>query len=58
MGERAHQELFVFFVKTIYKMLEQRHPFSFPWKCILKNRVQTKVMFFCLGGYLAKDLNS
>ena len=43
----------VFFVKSLYMMLEQRPSISFPWKCIWNSSVQPKFFFLCgklLGG--------
>ena len=36
----------LFYVKSLYKALEQRTPSSFPWKCICKTCVQPKISIF------------
>ena len=35
----------LFAIKSMYRALQQRTHFSFPWKCIWKNYVQPKTCF-------------
>lgn len=60
--DRWRRRMVCFLDKTMYKYktLEQRHPTSFPWKCIWRICVQPKLRFFTWeaswGRILALDL--